>query len=104
MVLGAQGTVRVKQEGRQITVMINPICDYKVHHKEKNYTVFVSDDGQTHRMLPAETWFEVDESVRTLLVQAAFSQVKVEIAVEEVAGTPTLYRVTGLQLPSPVSK
>jgi len=105
----AQGTIQLKQDERgQITVVINPICDYRVHHHGKNYTVFVSDD-EKHLVLPAEQSFEVHGSMRETLLQSAVGQVKIEIAVDDrkprVKATSKKYQITGVRVPAtPVSR
>jgi hypothetical protein len=107
--LVAQGTVQVKQDERgQITIVINPVCDYKVRHKGKSYTVFVSDDNDVnYLMLPTEQSFEVNESMRGALVQSAVGQVKIAVELAATGKTPKVeatgqtYKITGVRVPAP---
>lgn len=102
----AQGTVLVKQDSKSVEVWINPTCDYRVHHNGKDYTVFVSDDGNSHLVLTAEL-FEVDPSIGQTLVQCAIGQVKItlEIAIAKDGKPEKPHRITGLHVPAkPVSR
>lgn len=109
--LVAQGTIQLKQDERgQTRVVINPICDYKVNHNGKNYTVFVSDD-KNYLMLPSEQPFAVHDLMREVLVQSAIAQVKIEIEIavydkdSKGKAASKEYKITGLRVPAmPVSR
>lgn len=97
MALVAQGTVQVRDvTSGHFTIGINPISDYKVNHGKKDYTAFVGD-GHECRLFPAEKEYAVDDSLKEVLVQAAFHQVRIEVEIEMNDKEP---KVTGLRVPA----
>ncbi|HUJ20411.1 MAG TPA: hypothetical protein VLX58_02765 [Bryobacteraceae bacterium] len=85
----AHGTVQVKQQKKgNLAVLINPIPEYRVKHKDKEYTVLVQALDATGvasqaRIFPVDKPYEVDSlSLGDTLKQAAFSGIKVELEVE----------------------
>jgi hypothetical protein len=70
----------------EYSVTINPTPDYAVKHKDKNYIVFVpeTDPGKTACwVFERDHIFTIaEDSVRTILIEAAVRGVKVELGIQ----------------------
>lgn len=103
MGFAAQGTIQVEQHaGGKTVVLFSPISDYRVRHKTKDhpvkeYTVFVGDDDRTALIFPVEATYEIDESLSTVLIQAAFKQTKIRVEIEKKGPAG---RIVGLLVPA----
>lgn len=83
----AHGTVQVTIRVDSLDVTFSPIADYRVKHKERDYTVLVALDSvavpRSYIIGVEETYTTVDsQSLRDALRQAAIAGTRVEIEVE----------------------
>jgi len=82
-----QGTVQVERKASEpkgeISVVITPVPDYGVKHKEKDYIVLISASGPKSLVFERTTPFRVtDDHIRDILTQAAVNRTKIEFEIE----------------------
>jgi|ERR1700722_8854726 len=94
----AQGTVQVRQRagGKVTLVLINPISDYMVRHKRKEYVVLVGNKRAV-RMFPVQKTYKLDNSLGNAAWQAALDGTKIEVELEVKGAKAT---VISLRIPA----
>ena len=96
-----QGTVQVHQEAKdQATIVINPVPDYQVKHRSKDFVVFMADDVKKSRVFSISKSYKVpDPGIARLLTDAAAREIKIEVEIKITApGKKAI--VTAVKIPA----
>ena len=79
-----QGTVQVEFSGATIDVRINPVQEFTVRFRDKDYTVFMADDPKVvdARAFGKAQKFKAPKDLERALNDAASKSIAVEIKVD----------------------
>lgn len=100
-----QGTVqveRVSQPEGKVSVVISPIPDYGVKHKEKDYIVFMPASGPTSLVYEKKTtpFTVTDDCIIDILIKAAVNGTNVEIEIKGRAAKTEGIKIIAVKIPA----
>jgi hypothetical protein len=79
-----QGTVQVEFSGTTIDVMINPVQEFTVRYRDKDYTVFMADEPNEEgpKAFEKAHKFKAPKNLERPLIDAASKSIAVEIKID----------------------
>lgn len=106
-----RGTIQVRKKSSLVTALITPNQDYRVKHRDEEYTVLLTENGDKAlaRIVDKEYTFEdkVEGILVGILVEAASRSIAVEVEIEHVPGKSSgsdVYKIVAVTMPATVTK